>query len=1554
MKLPVIPLIARLVGSGAFLFVLSACQPDVDSAVTADVPDEISERQPNVQLAGLEDDAFAAIELQSVFNDAAGEVECCESPGQIDQCFSEDVVADGGRIACNANADCAAGQICDVTYSGTGFKGRCTCNSNSDCRDDDGGGFGVCHQTHGICGPSFCSGYYICSCWGGCNWWSASGPNAKPQDQADALGINCCEEDYPYDGTYGSLSNQECDSLVVEGYCNDDLDCDDGNPCTSDTCLGAAGFKVCFNTVNVGQSCEADGLGCTLDECQPDGSCGFEDEACTPDTYVNESGAVALNTCTTDCVEDPFDADGNGDLFVCHVPLAVPSDSDVKPSDPACDYWTCSAAAPVIPVHVVTDCSGMLDECNERACDPDGAKDNCAAVTMLTGAACESSNPANLCISAQCADPDGNGVATCEDYDLPAPIEDTDTCNTLTCDPSDGSWGWVADQLGVTCDDGAPCTEDDACTVAGTCEGAWKDCSTFNDDCNSFSCNITSGACEVDTIADGSSCDDGDGLACTLGTCDASGVCQSAAVACAGVAPECNTYACLEAIVGCSYIADSGQLGASCGASVVAENCSTECQATAHSNPLLDAAGFEEGVCNLANASNDTCVTASLIHAFSGGDVGPYGVTGSTGCATNQHYSSNATCDVSGVTMGRSGSDAVYAFTYQPSADCTLKCSVDADCDDGSTCTNDSCNTSTGECVNTDNSSCPDVFVVPGRIQAQDFHREYETSSGNSGSSSCTSSTNADVDIDTTGDNGGVCKILGSYGELLEYDFLISEVAEYTAVLRVASHRSNRQATVYVDGVAAGTYTSPNGGKEDFEDREIVLGTLSVGRHVLRVKFNGNDHNLNYIDIIKTGTGGSTCSKEFVVKVESEFDSVVYVSKAPCGSAGAIDSSDCHVTQAGPLVEDECGSPYGCSSVNDTFGGYMASTVVREEPDDDTTQTVYVFVDSQSAASEGLFHVSVEGRAQCPHPSTWYDGVIHNRLELGAEDQSVKTVQGVVRDFRESHPDFQRDYDFTATTGLVDATLGADHKPVFASDGCATTCMITDEDSFNQWYNTIDGVNIEKSIEIVLERSITNPDEFIYDNNRFFPLGLTEGFGHENTRDDDNNLQNFHFTTEIHTTFTYEPGQRFAFEGDDDLWVFVDDKLEMDIGGIHPAISGEINMDTLGLVDGNTYSMDIFHAERRTSGSNFKITTNIVNLLTELLQIPINGVDFPDIEPNTQVGNDGRTANAVVLGGDLRTTTNAYEGEAGDSPYLFAGNDEMWEIGPVTDGAHVNISLCDFGGNVDASYGANPSIALFNCHGERVAYNDDAGSCSDGLSAMEPTPDLDEDVSPYYLLIDGYYAPGTSGIPGGYPYDVSLYYEPGAGDTDSGTTPIIECDPDASTWNLTADLEQGNPNMGDLKFYPEGCVLLTDDDRNWFEAGDPPHNGGPYAGLRLNTSGINPGNARCYNDGLPGNFAYCFPFRFYYDLLYTDSSGIKECRLQGYVDCHDGHFNTCTGGYYNNGVIPTPQSCPADPTADVFVSMGIGWSYPPDITDAERAICEVECLNTNTFFVRTP
>lgn len=196
----------------------------------------------------------------------------------------------------------------------------------------------------------------------------------------------------------------------------------------------------------------------------------------------------------------------------------------------------------------------------------------------------------------------------------------------------------------------------------------------------------------------------------------------------------------------------------------------------------------------------------------------------------------------------------------------------------------------------------------------------------------------------------------------------------------------------------------------------------------------------------------------------------------------------------------------------------------------------------------------------------------------------ANVLRVLMRDFVTfKHPDFGGPKDPQNALGLVDATLGAGRKPT-RTDKYPNVAVKLDD-----WYATLSGVNTAYVVDFWLEPV---GQAFVLDSSRFFPLDDVMS-SEAKQGDGDGEKRNFGFTTELHTSFRYAGGEVFTFRGDDDVFVFVDGKLVVDIGGVHNPTEGKVVIDQLGLSLGSVYTLDLFQAERNPTGSNFRIETTL-------------------------------------------------------------------------------------------------------------------------------------------------------------------------------------------------------------------------------------------------------------------------------------------------------------------------------------------------------------------------
>ncbi|MGD9723617.1 MAG: putative Ig domain-containing protein [Pirellulales bacterium] len=235
------------------------------------------------------------------------------------------------------------------------------------------------------------------------------------------------------------------------------------------------------------------------------------------------------------------------------------------------------------------------------------------------------------------------------------------------------------------------------------------------------------------------------------------------------------------------------------------------------------------------------------------------------------------------------------------------------------------------------------------------------------------------------------------------------------------------------------------------------------------------------------------------------------------------------------------------------------------------------------------------------------------------------TLTSTVRDFHaddfndvgkptKKHPDFERD-PYAPGSGLVNSVLGDDGKPVYS--GIVTSPpLIESATSFASWFNDDPLYNLGLPLSLTFTRqTIDDPSTpandpvtaYWFQDTSFFPIdGLLFNAGDEQSNpsyEPTVSGHNFHFTLELHATFTYREGTDQLFKltrSDDDLWLFINKQLVVDIGGVHASAHGLVNLDdvagAIGLQDGKTYAFDLFWAERHTTASNLEAFTTIEDL----------------------------------------------------------------------------------------------------------------------------------------------------------------------------------------------------------------------------------------------------------------------------------------------------------------------------------------------------------------------
>lgn len=151
-------------------------------------------------------------------------------------------------------------------------------------------------------------------------------------------------------------------------------------------------------------------------------------------------------------------------------------------------------------------------------------------------------------------------------------------------------------------------------------------------------------------------------------------------------------------------------------------------------------------------------------------------------------------------------------------------------------------------------------LVIPGRIEAENYQRYFDTTVGNQGGG-CNTGDN--VDKEATGDSaGGGCNVgWTDAGEWLEYDINVATAQTFDIVARVATQNSGKSFRIEIDGVnVTGTRSVPARGWQTYSDVKVTGIPISAGHHVVRLFMITNYINVNYIDFVVSGSGTGTCT----------------------------------------------------------------------------------------------------------------------------------------------------------------------------------------------------------------------------------------------------------------------------------------------------------------------------------------------------------------------------------------------------------------------------------------------------------------------------------------------------------------------------------------------------------------------------------------------------------------------------------------------------------------------------------------------------------------------
>ncbi|MBI5607783.1 MAG: hypothetical protein HY902_02770 [Deltaproteobacteria bacterium] len=562
------------------------------------------------------------------------------------------------------------------------------CKADTDCPADPNDPCQVGSCTSGVCGfkpaanGGACDDKNACTENDVCNGGTCDG-TIKKCDDGNPCTADACDQKTGCTATNTTSQCDDGDACTLADVCADGKctpgkadTCDDGNPCTDDTCDKTDGCKHGNNTASCedGNACTGgdacangactggtaivcdDKNPCTVDACDPKTGCTAtaaangatcdDGDACTASDVCQGGSCVGAaincddkNACTKDsCDKQKGCQATNDDTLTC-------DDGNSCTTGDKCTAGVCKGAG--------TDCKDDGNPCTDDGCK------NGVCEYLANAAPCDDANP--------CTQMD-----TCKDKacaaGTPIPCDDKNPCTTDTCDSKSGTCVFTNNT--EACNDSSACTDKDTCQN-GACVGAPKSCDD-NKPCTVDSCDDATGNCTHTNYPDTTACDDSS--ACTQKDACKAGECLGETLSCDDGNP-CTNDTC-DKVKGCQYAANTAKC--------------------------------EDGnKCTLDDTCKDkACTAGTNLDKCDDGNV-----------CTDDKCDAQAGCQHNNNTVNCTDSNACTITDVCKDGACA---GVAKSCDDNQLCTDDSCDKATG-CINkantlfcTDNSACTTDDVCTG------------------------------------------------------------------------------------------------------------------------------------------------------------------------------------------------------------------------------------------------------------------------------------------------------------------------------------------------------------------------------------------------------------------------------------------------------------------------------------------------------------------------------------------------------------------------------------------------------------------------------------------------------------------------------------------------------------------------------------------------------------------------------------------------------------------------------------------------------------------------